>query len=189
MTFAANNRKGFSRNGFLIFILVVGMVSGIVIMAIQTIRIQARNNERLDDMRRIKLGIQMYYDKFGTFPPASSDCCQGWDQSPCSGDPSRQFIEALQLSGISANAADPGGIPRGANDCLYYGYAYRVYDSGEEGCDPSRGRFYVLGARNFETSDNPQPESPGFSCGMRNWQDEFEWVTGAFENDFKRVTQ
>ena len=33
----------------------------------------------------------------------------------------------------------------------------------------------------METSGNPHPNSPGWICPSRNWQDEFDWVTGAFE--------
>jgi hypothetical protein len=61
-------------------------------------------------------------------------------------------------------------------------YYYYRYSAGSSGCDPNRGAFYVLGINDMEGGETPHLSSPGWSCPSRNWQVEFDWVTGKFEN-------
>ena len=60
-------------------------------------------------------------------------------------------------------------------------YSYYVYPAGSSGCTAGSGEFYVLGVRNMEVSSNPHALSPGQSCPTRDWQGEFDWVVGKFE--------
>lgn len=73
--------------------------------------------------------------------------------------------------------------PKGGTGTGCYGYNYYVYNAGSYGCDAAKGNFYVLGVRDMETSANPYPTSPGWSCPARDWQAEFDWVTGRFKNE------
>ncbi len=139
---------------------------------------KARDARRLSDMRQIQLALEMYKDKYGHYPSISSDsCCDGWDQGPCG---SNSFIGALEAEGLfSKTPVDP----KGGSGTGCYGYAYYRYGAGCCGCPQSKGAFYVLGIRDMETSGRPHPNSPGWSCPNRNWQNEFDWVTGSFENE------
>jgi prepilin-type N-terminal cleavage/methylation domain-containing protein len=181
--------KGFTLIELLVVVSIIGLFSSIVLVSMQDVRSKARNARRLNDMNAIAKSIQLYFDRNGQFPARTADsCCDGWDQGPCVApgetDP-YAFIDPLKTAGIlSAAPSDPSGKPASANPTDCYGYGYYVFDAGSYGCDASRGKYYVLGVRDMEIISGTYSSSPGFQCSGRNWQTEFEWVTGAYEKDF-----
>jgi len=169
------HNKGFTLIELLVVIAIIGLLSSVVLVSMGGVRAKARDARRLSDMRQILLALQLYYDKYERYPSISGDgCCDGWDQGPCAGDP---FIGALTTEGLIQTPTDPSG--GSGTGC--YGYAYYRYGAGSYGCDASRGAYFVLGVRDMETSGRPHPNSPGWSCPSRNWQNEFDWVVGGFE--------
>ena len=169
------HNKGFTLIELLVVIAIIGLLSSIVLVSLQGARESARDARRLSDMRQILLALQLYYDKYERYPSISADaCCDGWDQGPCAGNP---FIGALTTEGLIQTPTDPSG--GSGTGC--YGYSYYRYPAGDYGCDSSRGAYFVLGVRDMETSGHPHPDSPGWSCPGRNWEDEFDWVIGGFE--------
>ena len=62
-------------------------------------------------------------------------------------------------------------------DDATYHYRYYVYNHGSYGCN-SKDRFYVLGVRNFESSEFAKKNQGFFRCSGRNWGIEFAYVTG-----------
>jgi len=167
--------KGFTLIELLVVIAIIGLLSSIVLIGLREVRAKARDARRLSDMRQILLALQLYYNKYGRYPSISGDsCCDGWDQGPCGTNP---FIGALITEGLIQTPTDPSG--GSGTGC--YGYAYYRYPAGYAGCDESKGPFFVLGVRDMETSGRPHPDSPGWSCPRRNWQNEFDWVVGGFE--------
>jgi prepilin-type N-terminal cleavage/methylation domain-containing protein len=169
--------NGFTLIELLVVIAIIGLLASIVLMALNTARAKARDARRLSDMKQIVLALNMYYDKYGYWPSRTADsCCDGWDQGPCGTD--NTFIQPLVDADIMSKVpVDPKGGSGGG--C--YGYNYYVYGAGNYGCDSSRGKFFVLGVRDMETSNRPHPDSPGWECPDRNWQNEFDWVAGGFE--------
>ncbi|MFH1713963.1 MAG: type II secretion system protein, partial [Patescibacteria group bacterium] len=161
----------------LVVIAIIGMLSSIVLVSLNPARQKSRDAKRLSDMKQIVLALQFYWDKYGKYPNISADaCCDGWDQGPCNGD---AFIGALESEEfLSPVPTDPNG--GSGTGC--YGYSYYRYNAGSYNCPVSRGSYFVLGIRDMETSGNPYPSSPGWSCTDRNWQGEFDWVIGGFEN-------
>ena len=165
------NQKGFTLIELLVVIAIIGLLASIVMVSLNSARGKARDTRRLGDMKSIQLALAMYYDKNGAYPVSDYQGCGGWD-APGDGD----FIHYLVTDGeLSADPKDPSSN----YDCGNYCY-YR-YGAGDYGCDSARGAYFVLGVRDMETSGNPYPGSPGWSCPSRNWQGEFDWVTGSFE--------
>lgn len=178
--FFSNKDAGFTLIEMLIVIALISVLSGTLISTIDPTRQigKARDSTRISHMHAFINAISQYqiYHQ-GQFPPASPDkCCADWDQNPCDGDTT--FINDLMVGEFLRQLlTDPkGGL---GNSC--YGYNYYLYESGSYGCNPSQGRFYVLGVRDMESSNGPYPNSPGWSCPGRNWQEEFDWVIGEFE--------
>ncbi len=173
-----NYTKGFTLIELLVVIAIIGLLASIIFVSLGKARARARDAKRLSDMHNIELALEMHFNNHGHYPSISPDsCCDGWDQGPCGNDP---FIGALVSEKLfSKTPVDPKPGSSG-NSC--YGYAYYRYPAGCCGCDPKKGAFYVLGIRNMETNNGPYPTSPGWKCPNRNWQSEFEWVTGKFED-------
>lgn len=155
-------------------------------MSLNSARQKARDAKRLSDMQQIQLALELYHDANNQYPgPTSSygensSSCAGWDTSRGDQDgDGKFFIEPLQDAGFMAtlpkDPLDPSSSETGCGR-----YDYYLYSAGSYGCDASRGRFFVLGVRDMETSGRPHPSSPGWSCPSRNWQNEFDWVVGGF---------
>jgi hypothetical protein len=146
---------------------------------------RARDARRLSDMRQIVNALQIYFIQNGRFSEPTSvygECegpCGCWDTSTVDNDlDGRPFIEPLIDAGIMRTVP---GDPIGTGTCSGFTYHYFCYSAGDNGCDPTRGNFYVLEVNDMETSGRPHPQSPGWSCSGRNWQNEYDWVTGGFE--------
>ncbi len=180
---------GFTLIELLVVIAVLSVLATGLMVALNPLKQikKARDSQRLMAMAQIRQALLAYRTLNGSFPPPNSGgnsactvVCGSWEVSGC-GVP---FIQTLQRSGDlrvdvndpSINGTDPFG---GTSRC--YNYNYYRYSAGSYGCDPARGNYYVLGVREMETSANPHPQSPGWRCPNRNWQGEFDWVTGEFE--------
>lgn len=171
-------KKGFTLIELLVVIAIIGILSSSILASVQSASKKARDARRLQDMKQIVTALQLYWDKYERFPSISSDsCCDGWDQGPCAAQPTSPFIGALATEGLLQTPMDP--VSGTGDSC--YGYNYYRYNAGSYGCDASRGAFFVLGIRDVEMTGRPHPSSPGWSCPTRNWQNEFDWVVGAFE--------
>ncbi|MEP7204597.1 MAG: hypothetical protein ABI716_00190 [Candidatus Saccharibacteria bacterium] len=144
---------------------------------------KANDATRVSDVHAIQEALQRYDVDKGNYP--DSVVTFDWE------------LSAVQGTGNFLVALKPYGLPRGApvdpinnatnpdSEASYaagkYGYWYYRYNAGDRGCDASRGNFYVIGIVNMESVNGTHPNSPGFSCSLRNWQLEFEWVTGGYE--------
>ena len=168
-------KKGFTLIELLIVIAIIGLLASIAFVALNSARKDARDTKRLADMKQIVLALDLYYEKNGAFPANTDSECASWDAGfyDNSGD---IFIQPLVTDGQMASVP---GDPLSSDACAEFCYKYYRYDAGTNGCDISRGAYFVLGIKNMETSGNP---SPGWSCPGTDWQPLFDWVTGGFEN-------
>ncbi|TSC95320.1 MAG: putative General secretion pathway protein GspG [Parcubacteria group bacterium Athens1014_10] len=181
------NKSAFTLIELLIVIAVIALISTLALTALNNARKKARDAKRLADIKQIITTLELYYDNNKKYPgPTSSygeaeGACGGWDSSTVDNDSDgRSFIEPLiDVELMGKVPRDPIGT---AGTCGGYNYRYFRYNAGSNGCDSSRGAFYVISINDMETSGNPYSSSPGWSCPGRNWQGEFDWVTGGFEN-------
>jgi len=120
-------------------------------------------------MHQMQIALEFYYDSFGRYPDSDKAGCGGWDSSG-----NGTFITPLVLNNFLPTHLLDSTINDNCGN-----YAYYRYSAGSYGCVGYA--YYVLGVRNMETSNNPHPSSPGWSCPSRNWQGEFDWVIGKFE--------
>ena len=177
--------RGFTLLELLVVIAIVALLATIAFAALDNARIKARDVTRLSDMRVVRQALELYYDDFSKYPgPVSlwgeNTACSGWDSSGVDDNSNGKFwLEPLSDLGY---IIDVPVDPINTGGCVAPSYAYAQYAAGTYGCDISRGRWYILGVRDMEGSDRPHPDSPGFSCSGRDWQLEFDWVTGAFPN-------
>lgn len=116
------------------------------------------------------VALAMYYDKYGYFPGSDNQGCGGWD-TPGDGD----FIHALVTENFLPKDISDPSINGTCGNYRYYRYPAT---GGWYNCGAN---FYVLEVNDMESSGNPYPGSPGWSCGGYNWQVEGDWVAGSFE--------
>lgn len=160
--------KGFTLIELLVVIAIIGLLASIVLASLSTARTKARDAKRLSDMHQMEVALELYYNSFGRYPDSDNAGCGGWDSSG-----NGTFITPL----VSNNFLPTHLLDPTINDSCG-NYAYYRYPAGSSGCTKA---YYVVGVRDMETSANPYPTSPGWSCPSRNWQGEFDWVDGKFE--------
>jgi len=174
-----SSASGFTLVELLVVIAILSILIGIVVVVIDpaTHLGEAGDAVRLSDMKMIVGALEQYLTANGRYPSISADgCCDGWDQGPCGTNP---FMGALETQGSMKKVPTD---PAGGSGTGCYGYNYYRYGAGSYGCSSSKGAFYVLGVRDMQTSERPHPDSPGWNCPSRNWQNEFDWVIGGFES-------
>lgn len=66
------NKKGFTLIELLVVIAVIGLLSTIVMVSLNTARMKARDARRLSDLKQIANALEMFYDATGSYPP---DAC------------------------------------------------------------------------------------------------------------------
>lgn len=175
---------GFSIIELLVAIAIIALLATLAIVSLSNAREKNRDTKRLADMSQLEKGLYYYKELNGVFPGSVASYgeadCAGWDDSGIDGNgDGRYFLEPLLDAGvITPLPLDPNNQP----GCVGQSYRYFRYSAGSFGCDASLGDYFVLGVMNMETSGNPYQTSPGFACPGRNWQAEFDWVTGGYTN-------
>lgn len=166
------SKKGFTLIEVMVVMAIIAILSTLIVAAVGIISQSARNTKRLSDMRNIQMGLDAYKTKNRRYPSAvGTGGCSGWE-SGFSG--SSTFLSLLKTTGFDPVPVDPTAP---ANSCT--GYRYYRYAAGSYGC--TGGAYYVLGITKMEGVTRPHKDSPGWSCSSRNWQNEFDWVTGEYE--------
>jgi len=167
--------KGFTLIELLVVVAIIGVLATVILTSIGSAREAARDARRLSDVRQIQTALEIYIIDNNRYPGTNQSGSSGsWENSI---EDNADFIDALADDGyMSVVPVDPIN----AGDHHYRYYRYPV---GSNGCPVSKGAFYVLGIHDMERSGNPHPRSPGWRCPSRNWQGEFDWVVGKFENE------
>jgi type II secretion system protein G len=162
-----NVRRGFTLIELVVVISILAILSGVLVPRVTNHMKSARDARRLADIKTIRTAIEQYHADKGSYPaPNANSSFGGWDVSS-DGD----FIRVLRESGyLEEDAVDP------INDSTFH-YRYYIYSQGAYGC-VGNSSFYILGIRNFESSDFAAKNKGFFQCSGRNWNNEFAYVTG-----------
>ncbi len=161
----AGSQSGFTRIALIAVLLLLGLLAGVLVPRIDSNLAEVRDAQRLRDVHRVQEAIERFRSERGRLPRADG-LRNGWDVSWDSG-----FVQEL---------VNEGYLPEKVDDPLddhEYHFAYAVYTEGDFGC-VGEGGFYVLGVRAFET-EQARARHPGFfRCRLRDWGEEFAFVTG-----------
>ncbi len=163
--------RGFTLIELLVVIAIIGVLSSIVLSAVSNARNKARDTKRISEMKQMINALEVYRLTFNQYPDSDNAGCGGWD-TPGNGS----FITPLASNNMMKNLSDPSTNDSCGN------YRYYRYGAGSYNCPVGRGAYYVLGVVDLESISGVSQSSPGWNCSGRDWQPEFEWVTGRFED-------
>jgi prepilin-type N-terminal cleavage/methylation domain-containing protein len=116
-------KKGFTLIELLVVIAIIALLSSVVLAALSTARMKARDARRIADLEQIKIALELYYDAKGYYPQAGC----GWD---CNGyrysfDASWPFLASDTAPYIPKLPVDPINTACAvwtASNCLSYEY-------------------------------------------------------------------
>ena len=150
--------RGFTIVELLIVVVVIAILASISVVAYNGVQQRARDSRRISDIQMINKAILSYYAVHGSYPQQTASPGAGGFEA--STDTFGSFLEHLRSAGF---LPDPPLDP--INDTNYrYGYYLYPTDGtwASNGCDDSRGPYYVLYVNRFESSSGAHPSSPGF---------------------------
>lgn len=64
--------KGFTLTELIVTVGIIVVLSGTIFVNLGSSRLKARDSERISDTSQLQLAVQLYYDRCGQFPAASS---------------------------------------------------------------------------------------------------------------------
>lgn len=106
------SRKGFTLIELLIVVAIISILAGIVLVGLRPSLNTARDARRIAEIKQIQTGLQLYYNRFGTYPSALTDVVNEGIVTAMPtygpGGPSDEY-------GYTANPFGTGGYLLGAN--------------------------------------------------------------------------
>lgn len=162
----------------------IAILAAITAIAFNGIQKRGRDAQRVSDMTTIIKGLELYKAQHGDWPASTTAHADAWDSS-ADFRGGHVFMVNLKNSGIMNNIpADPvnTSFNNAQTDGMHYNYFRYDIPSymNSIGCPTDRGSLAVLMVTDMESVDGPHPDSPGFSCSGRDWQNEGDWVWGAY---------
>ncbi|PIP56320.1 hypothetical protein COX05_03685 [candidate division WWE3 bacterium CG22_combo_CG10-13_8_21_14_all_39_12] len=190
------NNPAFTLIELLVVIVIIGLLAGIGIASFQGSLQRGRDSVRMSTIKEVKDAVERYWVDNGNYPGTTTSygednsgagMCGGWDSSWQDKDGDGiawvdPLVEDGYLESIPQDVSFDSGKTAGCGN-----YDYFRYTAGSYGCDATRGDYFVVGIRDLEASSRPANGSPGWTCPgngptpARDWQTEFDWVTGKFQ--------
>ncbi|TAN36974.1 type II secretion system protein [Patescibacteria group bacterium] len=72
--------KGFTLIELLVVIAIISLLSSIVMTSLNSARAKGRDAKRVAELHQIQLALEMYYDKYGTYPVSNPVCNSGLNE-------------------------------------------------------------------------------------------------------------
>jgi type II secretion system protein G len=156
------NKKGFTLIELLVVIAVIGLLASIVLVAVNSVRMKARDVKRKADLKQIRLALEMYYDTNDMYPRAGA-CAYG-DNCYVYSTAGSDWIPALTAGGYMVSVpVDPINNAMYPWDTGNYSYSY--------GNVSPDGQAFDLTTQLENTSDSDRCELKcyKFLFDNRNW--------------------
>lgn len=67
-------KKGFTLIELLVVIAIISLLSSVVLTSLNSARSKARDTKRRAELRQLSVALELYYNKYGTYPISSPNC-------------------------------------------------------------------------------------------------------------------
>lgn len=67
------NIRGFTLIELLVVIAIIGILSSVVLASLNSARLKARDVKRIQDVRQLKIALELYYTENGFYPSVGTD--------------------------------------------------------------------------------------------------------------------
>jgi general secretion pathway protein G len=163
-------KQGFTLIEILIVVAIIAILASVVLVGLGPTQQAGRDARRISDLSEVQNGLELYYNKCGYYPGASSATDATCDASAPGGTPVTAYTNMageLQAIGIGISS-----VPVDPNNASPHQYTYAT--------NGASGDSYVLGAvlentnNSVFTTYNPPSDvaqdtsPPGMTCGSKD---------------------
>ena len=172
-----NNQQGQNTLQVMFAISILTLVAAVGWTFLTKVQKSTRDAERMANLNKLVKAIDLYYNDLQAWPKGDDDG-NGWDSGFYSKEDKR-FIQPL---------VDKGYALLTSTETKFIGdkaMKYAAYPAGYAGCPKEKGPFYVIGIPELESDTRPPQKFTGssFKCDQRDWQNEFDYVTGRYAGE------
>ncbi len=130
-------KNGFTLIELLVVIAIIGLLSTLAVIALSSAREEARDQNRLSDLKQVQTALEIYFTENNQYPVAKEGVVLGGSQAQCI-DSEEGFVRSGCENSLNKLPSDPGE----------YNYIYRS----------ENGETYTIQAR-------LEGQTGGFSSG------------------------
>jgi len=124
----AQFQMGFTLIELLVVISVIGLLASVIMVALNSARVKARDIKRMSDIGQLQTALELYYDKYSIYPNIS----QSADSTNCEDrTPALVFYLGEFMSSIPHDPQGPPAVPNVDAGPDRHCYFYNVKKSGQ----------------------------------------------------------